>query len=62
MATRSKPVGRLVREEFGVNPENVAAYGEWVCRRWPMDGREVINGFAVWDTIVQSYMRWTINS
>ena len=54
MATKSKRLGEMVRKEFGVDTGDAAVYGEWVCRKRPTDGREVTNGFAVWDMIVQS--------
>lgn len=56
MAMKSKTLGRLVWEEFGVNANDARAYTEWVCRRRPMCGREVTNGFAVWDVLVEHCM------
>lgn len=49
---KSETLGRLVREEFGVDTGDTRAYTEWVCRRRPIRGKEVTNCFAVWDVFV----------
>jgi superfamily II DNA helicase RecQ len=53
MAMKFSRLREMVKMEFGVNFEDEREYIEWIARTRPISGREVTNGYMVWDMLVQ---------
>ncbi|KAI3317262.1 hypothetical protein HD806DRAFT_492673 [Xylariaceae sp. AK1471] len=56
LAQHSRTMGRMVKEEFGVQVDEEKDYIEWLGRTRQMYGETTTNAVAVWDLIVIQYI------